>query len=68
MTAREYAKSVNVEVVGKLRRVSKDSLKVKPIGLERFYMDEADNEYWFCYHPFKGPRTWVICTAEGCVI
>lgn len=68
MTAREYAKSVGFEVVGKLaRRVTKhskyDVTKGDVIDINVvFYIDEAENEY----HKVK--NDWCIITADGACI
>ena len=65
MTAREYAKAVGVEVVGKLTKkvitherydIKKDDFVEAKIV---FYIDEAGNEF----HKEKGE--WVIITADG---
>lgn len=58
MTIREYAKSVGFEIVGKLvRRADWEKDKT-----ERWYMDEAGNEY------YKGQNGFSITTADGGII
>lgn len=62
---REYAKKVGHEVVGKLTRHPELERKLDSFTLEevrteeRFYMDEAKNEYWV------GPKGVCIVTADG---
>ena len=69
MTAREYAKIHNHEVVGKLVKTSVtcaeyDEVKCKEITFTlSFYIDEASNEYHSC-----GNGQWCIITADGAVI
>ena len=69
MTAREYAKSVDFEIVGKLTKKSYTSevwdWKKGEEVEERFvyYVDEAGNE--FNKYPGGG---WSITTADGGVI
>ena len=58
MTCREYAKSVGFEVVGKLRRM-------KAVRNQKWYMDEAENEYWLDY---SGKNCVCIVCATGGVI
>ena len=58
MTVREYAKSVGFEVVGKLRRM-------KAVRNQKWYIDEADNEYWL---DNVGKNCICIVTADGGVI
>lgn len=68
MTAREYAKSVGFEIIGKLTKtiVSHERYDIKKdIFVEAklvFYVDEAGNEF----HTEKGD--WVIITKDGGVI
>lgn len=65
MTAREYAKNVGVEVIGKLKKTSviHERYDVKTDDFVEakimFYIDEAGNEF----HKEKGE--WVIITANG---
>lgn len=68
MTAREYAKSVEFEIIGKLTKTSvlheRYDIK-KDVFVEAktvFYVDEAGNEF----HKEKGD--WVIITKDGAVI
>lgn len=67
MTAREFAKLNDHEVVGKLKKISVtyseyNALKGDFVESKRvFYIDEAGNEY------HKG-KEWCIITAEGAVI
>lgn len=68
MTAREYAKAVGVEIVGKLKKksVTRDKYDVlKGDFVEEkivFYIDEAGNEF------IKGENSWCIITADGACI
>lgn len=68
MTAREYAKMVGFEIIGKLAKkviahekydIKKDSFVEAKIV---FYLDEAGNEF----HKEKGE--WCIITADGACI
>lgn len=67
MTAREYAKTVGIKVVGKLKKkiitnekydVKKDDFVEEKIV---FWIDEAGNEF----HKVKGKIGWCIITADG---
>lgn len=68
MTAREYAKAVGFEIIGKLTKrvitherydIEKDNfVEAKMV----FYIDEAENEF------HKEKNEWVIITADGGVI
>lgn len=58
MTIREFAKIKNFKIVGKLtRRADWEQDKG-----ERWYMDEAGNEY------YKGQNGFSIITADGGII
>ena len=68
MTAREYAKFVGIEVIGKLTKstilherydIKKDIFVEEKIV---FYVDEAGNEF----HKENG--VWIIITKDGGVI
>lgn len=65
MTAREYAKVVGVEVVGKLTKkvITHERYDIKKDGFVEvklsFYIDEAGNEF----HKENGE--WCIITADG---
>ena len=65
MTAREYAKVIGIEIIGKLTKkvvtheeydVKKDEFVEAKIS---FYVDEVGNEF----HKVKGE--WLIITADG---
>ena len=58
MKIRDYAKSVDFEVVGKITYMGKRNLST------RVYMDEAKNEYWLD----EVLGTICIVTANGGVI
>lgn len=58
MTIREYAKAHDHEIVGKLTRRP----ELERYRSERFYIDEAGNEYITNHHYM------VIITADGAVI
>lgn len=68
MTAREYAKAVGVEIVGKLKKKSVTSERYdinKCDFVEEkivFYIDEVGNEF------HKGKNAWCIITADGACI
>lgn len=68
MTAREYAKSVGIEIIGKLVKkvitherydIKKDEFVEAKIT---FYIDEAGNEF------HKDKSGWCIITADGACI
>ena len=68
MTAREYAKAVGFEIVGKLTKtiVSHERYDIKKDDFVEakivFYIDEAGNEF------HKEKDDWVIITKDGGVI
>ncbi len=62
MSIREYAQSMNVPVVGKLRKVKSRN------GDLDIWMDEAFNEFWRVVHPVSHKYVWCIVTCDGCVI
>lgn len=68
MTAREYAKSVGVEIVGKLEKksVSREKYDVRKGDFVEekiaFYIDKAGNEF------YNGKNGWCVITADGGVI
>lgn len=68
MTARQYAKACEFEVVGKLSkkvviRREYDEVKCKYVEEKIvFYLDEAGNEY------VPGKNGWCIITADGGVV
>ena len=68
MTAREYAKSNGVEIVGKLTKVTKVNKSYDVITGDfienkvTFYIDEIGNEF------HKIGKNWVIITSDGGVI
>lgn len=68
MTAREYAKSVGVEIFGKLEKKSVTREKYDVMNgdfVEEkivFYIDKAGNEF------YKGENGWCAITADGGVI
>ena len=65
MTAREYAKAVGVEIVGKLKKtvVTHERYDVKKDAFVEakivFYIDEAGNEF------HKDDYGWCLITADG---
>lgn len=46
MTIREYAKSVNFDIVGRLSRFTKGEIYGIDNRKQRAYIDEAGNEYY----------------------
>lgn len=68
MTAREYAKTVGVEIIGILKKkvVTHERYDIKKDAFVEsklvFYIDEAGNEF------HKDKSGWVIITADGAVI
>lgn len=70
MTAREYAKAVGIEVVGKLKRKIATHEKydvLKGDFVEEkfaFFVDEVGNEFMKC----NDGESWVAVTADGGVI
>ena len=68
MNIREYASKVGHEIIGKLERhpemeFTTDSFTGERVRTkEKFYMDEAKNEYWV------GKKGVCIVTADGGVI
>lgn len=62
MTVREYAKSVNFEIVGKLFRFPKAEVYGRQAHKQRAYIDEAGNEYYI------SKRGACIVTIDGKII
>ncbi len=68
MTAREYAKANDIEIVGKLTKkvVTHEKFDFKKCELVEvkivFYIDEAGNEF------HKAKNSWCIITADGVCI
>lgn len=73
-SAREYAKRVGFEVVGKLKRIKctpdYDSLTGEKLpALKKVYEDEAGNQYWLCL-PLKHEKWekgWLIVDADDAI-
>jgi hypothetical protein len=68
MTAREYAKTVGIEIIGKLKKkiVSHERYDIKKDDFVEakivFYIDEVGNEF------HKEKDAWCIITANGSCI
>ena len=73
-TAREYAKRVGFEVVGKIKRIKcapdYDGMtgKLLPPG-KKVYIDEAGNQYWLCLprEHEKWEKGWIIIDVDDAI-
>ena len=65
MTIRQYAKTHNVKIVGKLRRLSSVSLKLPSVPT---WIDDGGTEYWRVIHPVTHKPTWCIVADNGNII
>ena len=68
MTAREYAKAVGVEIIGKLEKksVTREKYDVRKGDFVEekivFYIDNAGNEF------YNDKNGWCVITADGGII